>query len=70
MGIESIFNGTGQVEPWVDADALATHLGFKPDHVRKMAASGQIPASQLQNGKRKFWRFKISVVDKALQAAA
>lgn len=54
------------VEPWVDAEIVAAHTGFKSDHIRKMAVDGKIPASTMTNGKRKHWRFKISEVDAAL----
>lgn len=57
-------------EPWVDADTIALHTGFKADHIRKMATAGKIPGSKMQNGKRQFWRFKVSAVDAVLQAVA
>lgn len=55
-----------QAEPWVDAEAVGEHIGYKADHVRKMTAAGRIPGHSLTNGKRKHWRYKISEVDKAL----
>ena len=56
------------VEPWVDAEAVAAHLGFKSDYVRKQAAAGKIPGTCFQNGKRAYWRFKISAVDQNMAA--
>lgn len=54
------------VESWVDATIVAKHLGCKPDHVRKMAVAGSIPGSKIGNGKRDYWRFKLSAIDEAL----
>ena len=51
------------IEPWVDAAKVAAHTGFEPDHIRKLANQGKIPAVQMQNGKRVYWRFKLSQVD-------
>jgi hypothetical protein len=51
-----------QSEPWVDAETVAAHTGFKADHIRKLAANKKIPAAPMQNGKRVFWRFKLSQV--------
>lgn len=64
--MDSKANINTSIEPWVDADTVATHLGFESDHVRNLARAGKIPATQMGNGKRKFWRFKISHVDAAL----
>ncbi len=64
------------VEKWVGADVVAKHLGFKEDHVRKLARAGIIPAfctPQLsinpspKRAKRQNWRFKLSQVDRALE---
>lgn len=57
-------------EPWVDAEVVAKHLGCKSDHVRKMASKGKLYAVPSQNGKRSFWRFRISLVDKWLTEQA
>lgn len=51
-------------EQWVDAIAVSKHLGFKPDHIRKMARAGKLYAAQTRNGDRDIWRFKLSLVDK------
>jgi excisionase family DNA binding protein len=66
MGIESLFNGTGQIEPWVAAAVIATHLGCSDRRVRRMAAAGELPGAQLLDGNRSYWRFKISAIDAAL----
>lgn len=52
-----------QVEPWVDAVAVGKHLGFNADHIRKLAVAGKLPGKQLQNGSKKYWRFKMSQVE-------
>jgi hypothetical protein len=57
------------VEPWVDADAVAKHVGCGADHIRKLARAKRIPATPMKCGKREFWKFKISLVDAAMIAA-
>lgn len=52
------------IEPWVTAEIVAAHLGFKADHIRKLANQGLIPGSVIP-GRRRFWRFKLSEVDAA-----
>lgn len=61
-------DNTAKPEAWVDAATVGAHLGFKPDHIRKLAKTGRLPGSQLQNGARVYWRFKISEIDAAMQA--
>ena len=58
------------LEAWVDAETVAQHLNFSPQQVRLMAREGRIPGVQQGNGKRAFWRFKLSQVDAAMEAAA
>jgi hypothetical protein len=52
------------LEPWVDAEAVAAHLGFEADYIRKLANKGIIPGSVVP-GRKRYWRFKISEVDRA-----
>jgi predicted DNA-binding transcriptional regulator AlpA len=56
-------------EPWVDSKVIAQHTGFSVPTVRRMAEKGAIPAHLSKNGKRAFWRFKLSQVDAVMQAA-
>lgn len=56
-------------EPWVDASTIAEYVGFSVPTVRKMAERGTIPGHLSKNGKRAFWRFKLSQVDAAMNAA-
>ncbi len=53
-------------EPWVDIKDLAKHLGFDYQATRKMVQEGKIPGKPFVNGKKTYWRFKLSVVDEAL----
>jgi hypothetical protein len=50
-------------EPWVDLRRLAEHIGFEYQATRKMALEGKIPGKLIRNGKKTFWRFKLSAVD-------
>lgn len=59
-----------QTEPWVDAKTVAKHVGFKPDHIRKLAQAGKIPARSMQNGAKAYWRFRISVIDQWMSQGA
>ena len=69
---------TPVVEKWVGADEVAAHLGFKPDHVRKLArmklipafATPQNPEKKDTKRKRQNWRFKLSQVDAAMEEQA
>ena len=54
------------VEPWIDSATLAKHLGFSRMHVQKLARAGRIPGTEMQNGLKRVWRFKISLVDAKL----
>lgn len=63
-----IVEDNGDSEKWVDAKAIAEHLGFKPDHIRVLARAKQLPGVQLQNGSREYWRFKISEIDRWMAA--
>jgi hypothetical protein len=53
------------LEPWVDAAAVAAHLGFSKETITKMAKAGKIPGTHIRNGARTFLRFKLSRVDAA-----
>jgi len=53
-------------EPWVDARTLTAHLHFGYQTILKMVDDGKIPGKAFQNGKKAFWRFKLSAVDAAL----
>ena len=64
--MENTLNRTPLIEPWVDAATVGAHLGFKPDHIRKLAGQGKLPGIQMQNGARVYWRFKLSEIDAAL----
>lgn len=68
-GTPPVDNRTPQIEPWVDAATVGAHLGFKPDHIRKLANQNKLPGVQMQNGARVYWRFKLSAVDAAMGAA-
>lgn len=55
-------------EPWVSAEKVAEHLGrFTPDHIRVMARRGQLPARNMGFGKKKYWVFRLSEVDAAVE---
>jgi hypothetical protein len=58
-------------EPWVDAGTAAKHFGYKTAAgLRAAARAGFIPrtaASQFGFGPRKYWRFKLSELEKAYQ---
>lgn len=56
------------LEPWVDAKTVGKHIGFEHDHVRKLANKGIIPGKPMQNGKKVYWRFKLSQVDAFMES--
>lgn len=55
-------------EPWVDLDTLAAHLGFGYQATRRMVIEGKLPGKPMKNGKKTFWRFRLSVVDAYLES--
>jgi hypothetical protein len=58
-------------ERFVDANALAEHLGVTRRQVLEMTRRGIIPGHPLGIGtNRKVWRYKISEVEAALAARA
>jgi hypothetical protein len=56
-------------EPWVNAKAIARHLGCSDIHVRTMVRRGQIPARNMGMGKKRFLLFRISEVNAAVEKA-
>ena len=56
-------------EPWVNAKAVAKHLGCNDIHVRTMVRRGQLPARNMGMGKKRFLLFRISEVDAAVEKA-
>lgn len=56
-------------EPWVNAQAIAKHLGVSAVHVRTMVRRGLIPARNMGMGKRRFLLFRLSEVDAAVDRA-
>lgn len=54
------------VEPWVDAKAVAKHLGYDSRYICVLAKQGKLPGRAMPNGARFHWRFKISQVDAAM----
>lgn len=53
-------------EPWVDIGTLAKHLSLSPPTATKLVTQGRIPGFRYRNGKRTYWRFKLSQVDAAM----
>lgn len=56
------------LEPYVDPDQAAAFLNTNRLKVIRMARSGFLPAHPLGAGKRRQWRFKLSELDKHMQA--
>jgi excisionase family DNA binding protein len=54
---------------FIDLRKLAAHLGFSYGTVTKMVKAGEIPGKAFKTGKNIRWRFKLSVVDAAMQGA-
>jgi Helix-turn-helix domain len=50
------------VEPFVDADAVAEFLSVKRKTILDWARAGIIPAHSYGRGKRVVWRFRISEI--------
>jgi Helix-turn-helix domain len=50
------------VEPFVDADAVAEFLSVKRKTILDWARAGIIPAHPYGRGKRVVWRFRISEI--------
>ena len=57
-------------EQWVDLRVCGKHIGFSYAVTRRMAENGQIPGTRFQNGRKAFWRFRLSAVDAALAQSA
>lgn len=58
------------LEPYVDPEQAAAFLNTNRLKVIRMARSGSLPAHPLGAGKRRQWRFKLSELDKHMQAAS
>jgi hypothetical protein len=56
-----------KAEEIVDSAGLANHFKLDVTLVRKMAKARRIPVFVIKNGKREFYRFRISEVEKALK---
>jgi len=56
-------------EPWVNAQAIAKHLGVSAVHVRTMVRRGLLPARNMGMGKRRFLLFRLSEVNAAVDRA-
>jgi hypothetical protein len=53
-----------QIEPFVDAGTVATHLKVTRRQVMEMTRRGMIPGYPLGTGsKRRFWRYRLSEID-------
>lgn len=57
-------------EPLVGAEQVAAHLHVSDRFVRKMVDARSIPFYKVYNGKRHFYRFRISEVEAALREGA
>ena len=57
-------------EPWVGPDRLAEYLDFAKATIVQMAEDGAIPGHAFRRGKKTYWRFKISEVDRAMRGFA
>lgn len=55
-------------EPYVDAARAAEFLAMTRKAILKMARKGQVPAYPIGEGPRKTWKFRISELDRWLQA--
>lgn len=53
------------LESFVDAERVGEHLGFTPGTIIRMAHRGAIPATPYKSGKKTYFRFKLSEIDKA-----
>ena len=51
------------IEPFVDAEKVGVHLGFKAGTVVRMAHRGDLPAVPFRSGKKTYFRFKLSEID-------
>ena len=54
-------------EPLIGAEQLAAHLHVSDRFIRKMVDARNIPFYKVYNGKRHFYRFRISEVEAALR---
>lgn len=55
-----------EIEPWVDVNSVALHIGKKPWTVRELAKSGALGPGATKIGSE--WRFKLSLIDEHLTA--
>lgn len=54
-------------EPWVDIDTVAAHIGFGYQTTRRLLIAGKIPGKPYRNGKKTYWRCRLSDVDNAIK---
>jgi hypothetical protein len=52
-----------EFEPFIDAAAVAAHIGMSSRTVTKKARDGSIPAHPLSGTIRRTWGFKLSEID-------
>lgn len=53
-------------EPWVKPETIARHLSVSKHQVMKMTREGKLPGRNCGMGARRFWRFRVSEVDRAM----
>ena len=66
----SHFSGSTTIEPFVDADEIASFVSITRRQVMALARNGEIPAHPVGGGtRRRVWRFRLSEVASHLENA-
>jgi excisionase family DNA binding protein len=61
-------NGRRNLERFVGPAEAAKFLGFSPKTLQQRAREGKIPAHAFGNGRRRYWRFLLSELDRWMRA--
>lgn len=63
------FSNRNGSEPFVDGERAAAFLSMPRKTILNMARKGSLPGHPVGLGRRKVWRFRISELDRWMQAA-
>ena len=62
-------NTSEALERFVDADEAAKFLSLNRRRILELARAGKLPGHPVGEGVRRFWRFRLSELAKAVSAA-
>jgi excisionase family DNA binding protein len=66
--IREHFKSSQEPEPYIPPEKAAEFLGLPRRAVIRMARDGRLPAHPIKGtGKKRYWRFRLSELDKHMQ---